>query len=298
MSSFVVESKVFEVEIEEKRGKPQAIIVESKRGVSSWIRLGPASVGFFLEGLEQCLKVGKEGKWEKGWKEKGRSFSMVRDANSAGCFLRLGVVDIEKRKYSICIPKGKGEKGGWLAMMEAFRKLDVSYDKKEQKQEERGAGKSFVEMVKRPWNRGYKMLRVEVKEDKISRNLSRLEHCLIGTWIPSVAGGEDLERMGWLMASSWGLKGKLGLASLGKGRVLLEFEFVEETRRVLVSGKRSVGGIQLGLERWNPRYGCLEEGELRNEVWVRILGLPISLWVPSVLRKVGDVCGGFLAIDP
>ena len=45
------------------------------------------------------------------------------------------------------------------------------------------------------------------------------------------------------MASSWGLKGKLGLARLEKGRVLLEFEFVEEAIRVLTSGKRSVGGL-------------------------------------------------------
>ena len=88
------------------------------------------------------------------------------------------------------------------------------------------------------------------------------------------------------------------MASLGKGRVLLEFEFLKEAKRVLISGKRSMGGVQLGLERWSLRSGCLEEGELRNEVWVRILGLPISLWVPSVLRRVGDVCGGFLAIDP
>ena len=38
-------------------------------------------------------------------------------------------------------------------------------------------------------------------------------------------------------------------------------------------------------------------GETRKEVWVRILGLPISLWVPSVLRRVGDACGGFLDVD-
>ena len=81
-----MESKVFEVEMVERRGKPQVIIVESKRGVSSWVRLGSASVGFFLEGLYQCLKNVKEGKWEKGWKEKGRSFSLVRDTNRAGSF--------------------------------------------------------------------------------------------------------------------------------------------------------------------------------------------------------------------
>ena len=50
-SSFGVESKVFEIGVEERKGKPQVIIVESKRGVLSWVHLGPASVGFFLEGL-------------------------------------------------------------------------------------------------------------------------------------------------------------------------------------------------------------------------------------------------------
>ena len=35
-----------------------------------------------------------------------------------------------------------------------------------------------------------------------------------------------------------------------------------------------------------------------HSLWVRILGLPISLWVPSILRRVGEECGGFLGIDP
>lgn len=73
---------------------------------------------------------------------------------------------------------------------------------------------------------------------------------------------------------------------------------MEEVRCVLTSGKRSVRGFQVGLESWNPRYECLEEGEVRNETWVRILGLPISLWAPSILKRVGEGCGGFLAVDP
>ena len=36
---------------------------------------------------------------------------MVREANRAGCFLRLGVVDSKEKRYSICIPKGRGERG-------------------------------------------------------------------------------------------------------------------------------------------------------------------------------------------
>ena len=138
-SSFWVGSKVFEVGVEERKGKSHVFIVESKRGVSSWVRLGPANVGLFLEGLYQCIKDGKEGKWEKGWKEKGRSYSLVHDANSAGCFLQLGVVDLEKKRYIICISKGSGEReggrgGGWLAMAESLRKLDVCLNKKEYKQ--------------------------------------------------------------------------------------------------------------------------------------------------------------------
>lgn len=42
----------------------------------------------------------------------------------------------------------------------------------------------------------------------------------------------------------------------------------------------------------------MEEGEIRNEAWVKIVGLPISLWGLTILRRVGKECGGFLAIDP
>ncbi|KAL6338045.1 hypothetical protein AAG906_010611 [Vitis piasezkii] len=272
----------------ERGGKTLIIITESKKGVSSWVRMGLNSVGLFMEGLHQCIEDVKEGRWEKGWKKKGRSFSLVRVTNKAGCFLRLGVVDLELKRYSICIPKGKGDKKGWTAMVEALRQMDISIDKKEQQEEVKALGRSrpdmvkgrsFADTVKGWWNKGSNNIRVEKLE-------------------PSNAKGEDLENLGWEMAKAWGLKGKIRMASLGKGRVLLELELAEEARQVLLSSNKAVGGVQLDLERWNPRSGCLEEGEARKEVWVRILGLPISLWVPSVLRRVGDACGGFLDVDP
>ena len=51
------------------------------------------------------------------------------------------------------------------------------------------------------------------------------------------------------------------------------------------------------MEVWSPCYGCLEEGDLEEEAWVRVKGLPLSLWTPSILRRVGDECGGFVAMD-
>ena len=155
-----------------------------------------------------------------------------------------------------------------------------------------------AEMGKRWGNRDRLLVRMEVEGEKISRNVNRLEHCLVEKWNPKVAGGEDLARLGWLIASVWGLKGKLGLAWMEEGQALLEFELAVEARKVIAARKRSVGRIQVELELWSPSLGCLEEGEIREEVWVRVKGLPLSLWVPTILRRVGDECGGFVAMDP
>ena len=106
-SSFGVESKTFEVETEKKKGKMQIFIVERKRGVSSWIKLGLTSLGPLLEGLVFYTKDTRTGHWEKLWQENRRIFSLVRGENKGGCFLRLGVVDQEKKRFSIFVPKGR-----------------------------------------------------------------------------------------------------------------------------------------------------------------------------------------------
>lgn len=247
-SSFGVESKMFEIGVDERKGKTQVIIMKSQRGVSSWVRLGPLSVEFFLESLNQCIKKEKKGKWERGWKENGRTYSLVQDENRVGCYLRLGVVDQEMRRFGIFIPKGRGERERWISMAEMLRKLGVNFGKKENKQEERAMVKPrmerlYAEMVKGSRDRDSKVVKVEVRGEEISKNLCKLEHCLVGSWNPSYTRGVDLERLEWLMANSWGLEGKLGLARLENGRILLEFEFVGEAKRVLSSGNRSVGGL-------------------------------------------------------
>ncbi|RVX00250.1 hypothetical protein CK203_026628 [Vitis vinifera] len=159
--------------------------MESKKGVSSWVRMGLASVGF-------------------SWK--------------GGLFPAIRVVDSEMKRYSICIPKGRGDKGGWLAMVEALRKLDNSFDKKEQQQEERVLGRSFAD-----------------------------------------TGG--LGKFGLGNGKVLGVERQDGFGKLGKRTALLE----------LSSWKKQGGSSSLVSQ---SRYGsrCAE--------------------------KSGDVCGGFLDIDP
>ena len=147
----------------------------------------------------------------------------MRDVNRAGCFLRLGVVDLEMKRYSIFILKGRGERRGWFSMAEMLRNMRVVTGRKESKQEGMAPVKpilerSYAEVVKMSRSRGRNLVRVEVKGEEISKNLSKLEHCLVGCWNPSSARGEDLEKLRILMAKIWGLKGKLGLARMEKGR--------------------------------------------------------------------------------
>ena len=301
-SSFGVESKIFEVKVEEKKGKLQATIVERKRGISSWVKLGPVSLGLFLECLLLCLEETSDEKWERMWKENGRSYSLLRDENKGGCYLRLGVVDLDKKNFSIFIPKGRRVKGGWSSMVKTLRSLEVDMDRKERQQIDvrllkPSLRKTFAEVVQRPRSKSKAVAKVEIRKEVLSINLNKLAHCLVGFWNPNSARGDNLKSWGTQMARKWGLKGKLGLAKLERGKILLEFEKLEEARKVLNSGKISIGGTFLRLEKWSPEMGCLMEGENRSEAWVRIVGLSVSLWGRDILRRVEEECGGFLAVD-
>ena len=297
-----MESKTFEIEAEEKKGKMQVIIVERKRGVSSWIKMGPDSLGLFVESLALCIKDTRIGKWVRNWRERGRIYSMLCDKNKGECFIRLGVEDLEKKRFNIFIPKGRGGKGGQVAMVETLRALGVATERKESQEDEAmplvpSLGKSFAEVVKLQNRNGRLVARVEVSHTDLSRNLKRLDHCLVSLWDPKSVKGDDLRSWGNQMARSWGLKGNLGLAKLERGKVLLEFEMAVEAEKALNLGGILIGKTFMRLEKWSPRTGCLLEGEKKNEAWVRIMGLPISLWDWDTLRKVGEKCGGFLVID-
>ncbi|RVW92687.1 hypothetical protein CK203_041610 [Vitis vinifera] len=273
--SFEVESKTFEIELERKKGKTQIFIEERKRGVSSWIKMGPVSLGFVVEGLALCIEDTRTGRWVRNWRERGRLFSLLRDENKGGSFIRLGVEDGEKKRFNIFIPKGKEGKGGWSVMLQILQALIGTTKRKEYQKEEKVMvapceGSSYAQVV-------------------------GSVHC----WIvgAEVGKGGGLEEMGKPNGSIVGAEGNLGLAKLERGKVLLEFERRDEAEKAIKMGEIWVGKTMLWLEKWNPRTGCLLEGEERSEAWVRIVGLPISLWNREILRKIGEKCGGFLAMD-
>ena len=132
-------------------------------------------------------------------------------------------------------------------------------------------------MVKRPLSGSPNVIAVKVKKEESIGLLHKLKHCVVASWRDGSGGEDDLEKSGQFWAKYWDLKGSLGMAKLDKGKALLEFEILEEARRVVSSGSRAMEGIQGRLEHWSPRSGCWADEEERKEVCVRLVELPILL---------------------
>ncbi|GMP54084.1 hypothetical protein CsSME_00019354 [Camellia sinensis var. sinensis] len=61
----------------------------------------------------------------------------------------------------------------------------------------------------------------------------------------------------------------------------------------------SVGGRDLLLEWWSPLAMSIS-GKLSSpeeNVWIRVVGLPVHLRGEDVYRAIGDRCGGFVEAD-
>ena len=101
---------------------------------------------------------------------------------------------------------------------------------------------------------------------------------------------------GWFR-DAWRLNEEVLLVALKEDLFLLELDSPEKAKWVLESGKRSFLGGDLQLEWWSPESGCMRSKDLGQEAWIRVLGLPLHLWTPEILRKIGDTCGGFMEVD-
>ena len=85
--------------------------------------------------------------------------------------------------------------------------------------------------------------------------------------------------------------------TLNKKLLYMEFDLAERAKRVLDNGSRIYKGNVIHLEWWNPFVGFVIRKDQTFEAWIRVDDLPFHLWTREILKKVGDSCGGFLAMD-
>ena len=123
---FVVESKSFEILVEEVGGKLKGCIWERSKGFSSWIRFGEASLRYLLDGVEACCREGINRAWAFGWEEGNRKYRLECRSNEAGRFILCSVRDIESKRYGIIVPEGKGQSLGWSSLAARLRGFGVA----------------------------------------------------------------------------------------------------------------------------------------------------------------------------
>ena len=107
-SWFVVESKSFDILVEDVGGKLKGCIWERSKGISSWIQLGEVSLRCLLDGVEAYCREIDNRSWVLGWEEGGRKYRLERHSNEAGRFILCFVRDLKTKKNQHYLSRREG----------------------------------------------------------------------------------------------------------------------------------------------------------------------------------------------
>ena len=314
---FAVESKSFEITMEGKGKKIKCYITERSRGVVSWIRFGVEGMEKLLKGVEECCRTFDSASRTLVWRENGRNFRLESKVNNAGRFLLCSVTDGEGKRHWLVFPEGRGLIKGWCLLAEKIRGLGfkppveniarrtVTFVQSKREEECTSfrkntvtyEGESAIKKGKVADRSGMSTVWVDIGDCIHGKELGYLKSCLIGRWEmqPELyPGKEELES--WFR-DAWRINSKVKLTDINEDLMLLEFNSPERAKWVLESGRRSFKGGRIQLDWWSPESGCIRSRGAAHEAWIRVVGLPLHLWKPVILRKIGDACGGFVAED-
>ena len=314
---FAFEAKSFEIEVEEAKKGLKGCIWERRKGITSWIRFGGRSLVRLLTGLEDCARATRDSSWENVWEEDGRRYKMEKGSNQSGVFIRCSVRDYGGKRFNLMFPEGNGIVGGWRILAEKLRRLGVKSSEeiqreekveKTQREEKQRSTRLLPRLLKPSLNPlaevlkpekilGGKVAYVKVGEEEVQERLDQLRRCLVGWWGSGPAQIPGVEAVRRWARIQWNIKNSLAVVNLGRGLWLFEFESKEEVDRVLMFGKRRFGTNLVHLRTWGEDMGCSSQGSSEVKAWVRVVGLPVHLWSRTVMEKIGDACGGFLAVN-
>ena len=224
-SWFAVESKSFEILIDEVGGKLRGCIWERCKGITSWIRFGDVSLSRLLVGIGTCCRGKDDRGWSLVWEEEGRKYRLERRSNEAGKFLIFSVRDLEAKRFCLIFPERKGLFGGWNILAEKLREvgvvpigglknpLSIEVLKKENELEPR----TYADVAKSKTNRLGDKVWLELGRRVKPKRLEQLDRCLVGRWENGANPPPELDFLKHWAGHAWLLKGKLNIVVLGRG---------------------------------------------------------------------------------
>ena len=229
--------------------------------------------------------------------------------NYHGRFLLCSVTDLDGKRHRLLFPEGNGLTNGWTMLEEALQEMGYKEDRGDRRKLTKTSSIDKVENQKgelspgtntdimNPRRRRHETIWLDTSECCPKGDLGLLKYGVVGSWkaLP-VTAQSLLEVEAWAMRV-WKLKGRIAIHPLNHNMFFMGFELSEEARWVMENGSKICRGRVMQLEWWTPYSGCKGLRDQENEVWIRVVGLPLHLWTGEILKKVGDNCGGFIALD-
>ena len=99
------------------------------------------------------------------------------------------------------------------------------------------------------------------------------------------------------LVSLWKPVGKMECIDLGNDFFLIRFSIIKDRARVLKGGLWFVEGHYLSIRCWELNFMAETANLSAVAVWIRLPGLPIEYYEPSVLRDIGLAIRPMLKID-
>ncbi|KAF3661862.1 hypothetical protein FXO37_12741 [Capsicum annuum] len=121
-----------------------------------------------------------------------------------------------------------------------------------------------------------------------------LSRCIVGKF-QTTQETPALNDVRWA-CNTWRSVFGMSVYAMNDGKFLFELPSRKGAEHVQ-SGEWIWKKMRLKLEWWNPTTGCWPEEIRRDWVWIRILGLPLSMWSNNMFEQIGDQCGGFIEAE-
>ncbi|KAF8403556.1 hypothetical protein HHK36_011660 [Tetracentron sinense] len=275
---FVVEAKSFEVQEVGLHAVYMLKIMETtKRGFRSRLWLPAEAIGW----MEKSVQDVKEAKGYCFRKFRGSKGSVIGEkrSNHRGEFISVQAFRGDGVDDRIIIPRGINNLG-WEAFLTVLR-----YPKKLSNVNRREEGE---------WDKEFSKVVVD------------LDAGAFNGWdaavLCSIGGSQKKD--------DWGVVAKIisKLLSGEENVSLFPFEAhraIFHTKNITqiseLCGNQSfpIGNRNfVGFRRWWPASNSLPITSLNKPRWVAVKGIPFHLWTPSVLGKIGSICGGLVEVHP
>ncbi|KAF7839279.1 reverse transcriptase [Senna tora] len=100
------------------------------------------------------------------------------------------------------------------------------------------------------------------------------------------------------LMSIWNLRAQPNIINLGLGFFIVRFGSIEDRWSALLHGPTLINGHLLAIDLWKQGFSLSSVKRFSSSpVWIKLEGLPIELFAPNILIRIGNSIGKFIGID-